>query len=299
MTKIALKEIKVGFRTRFDNGNIAELTEDIKLHGLLHPIIVSPDNELIAGFRRLKAIESLGWNEIPISIIDSKQSLDQFDIQISENMQRKDLNPLEISDAILERKHRFEQIYGKIQNGGDHCSEEYQKSRFANSKTAFPDFFEETAKLLKMGAASIRKFLVLNNIDADLKEKVSTREINYQAALTQQADRNRQKKTPIKKSAKHGSFRLPNQEQIAPFQAQYQTAPNLMQLFMLIQHSFQQVQRMQEKPLEYDKFELEYSYMLTQQMEVVMGFYSEVLTQLHQTQENKLKALTTEDTEKN
>ncbi|MFB3896824.1 MAG: ParB N-terminal domain-containing protein, partial [bacterium] len=116
--QISIASIKVGFRTRFDVGNIAELAEDIKLHGLLHPIIVSSENELIAGYRRLKAAESLGWEEVPATIQvpstkdqvpnlgNASQSeasaaisaLTCFDMQLSENLQRKDLNPIELSD---------------------------------------------------------------------------------------------------------------------------------------------------------------------------------------------------------
>ncbi|MFB3897071.1 MAG: hypothetical protein ACE14V_12290, partial [bacterium] len=83
----------------------------------------------------------------------------------------------------------------------------------------------------------------------------------------------------------------------APFQAQYRTAPNLMQVFILIQHSVQTIQRMQERPLEYEQFELEYSYMLTQQMELVMGYYTDILAKLHQEQEKKLQTLTTDSTD--
>ena len=395
MTKVPLKEIKVGFRTRFDIGNIAELAEDIKIHGMLHPILVieesikdqvsstelkspisnlptdaigaealakealaqagpqvestrsaitpTPEYELIAGFRRLKAAESLGWTEIPVTIqvpsikyqvpntgikseisnpsFDStnpdgfserepetgfaqdKQSaisiqksaislLVQFDMQLSENMNRKDLNPLELSDAILERKHRFEQVYGKIERGGDRKSQDYQEIKDALGVFDFPNFYETTAKLLKMNPKSISTFLRLNNLDPDLKEQVSNRTIGYREALTQQADRNRAKKQSDKrKSGLTSSIRLPNLEDIAPLQAQYQSAPNLMQLFMLIQHSFQTVQKLQEKPLEYDKFQMEYLFVFIQQMEVVIEYYREVLVQLNQTQESKLTEL--------
>jgi hypothetical protein len=308
--KLAISEIKVGFRARFDIGNIAELVEDIKTHGLLHPVVITPDYELIAGYRRLKAAESLGWLEIPITIqvpstkyevpstnnssfvLSSVLSLVQYDMQLSENMNRKELNPLELSEAILERKHRFEQVYGKIQNGGDHTSEEYQKSSFVLDETAQPNFYETTAKLLKMNSKTIYRFLQLKDLDPDLKEQVSNRTIGYREALTQQAERNRTKKQPSKpQKTPFKSIGLPNQEQIAPLQKQYQAAPNLMQLFMLIQHSFQTVRKLQEQPLEYAQFELEYLYLMIQQFEVVVGYYNEVLSQLHQEQERKISEL--------
>jgi hypothetical protein len=44
MQKVSISSIKVGFRTRFDEGNIAELAEDIKVHGLLHPILIAEES---------------------------------------------------------------------------------------------------------------------------------------------------------------------------------------------------------------------------------------------------------------
>jgi hypothetical protein len=198
---------------------------------------------------------------------------------------------LELSEAILERKKRFEQVYGKIERGGDHCSTQYQESKVASGDFAFPNFYETTAKLLKMNPKSVLNFLRLNNLEPDLKEQVSNRTIGYRDALTQQAERNRAKKQPKLQKTPFKSFGLPNQESIAPLQAQYQSAPNLMQLFMLIQHSFQTVQKMQEKPLEFDKFQFEFLFIFIQQLEVVVGYYRDLLEQLNQTQEKKINEL--------
>ncbi|MDI6782823.1 MAG: ParB N-terminal domain-containing protein [bacterium] len=291
MPKIPITEIKVSFRARTDIGNISELAEDIKQHGLLHPLVVTPEKELVAGYRRLKAAESLGWKEVPVTSVEPKQSLDQFDIQLSENMNRKELNPLELSDAILERKHRFEQVYGKIERGGDHCSAQYQESKVTNREFAFPDFYVETGKLLHQNPKTIFRFLQLQGLDTDLKGRVCNREINYQSALREQAERNRAKKPLGKRKSGLPSTRLPNQADIAPMQAQYQSAPNLMQLFILINHSFQTVQKMQEKPLELDKFQMEYLFVFIQQLETVIAYYRELLVQLNQTQEKTLTEL--------
>ncbi|MDI6782653.1 MAG: ParB N-terminal domain-containing protein [bacterium] len=129
MPKIPIAEIKVGNRNRFDIGNIQELAEDIQRYGLLHPPVVTAEKELVAGYRRLKAVELLGWTEASVTMVEPQQSLVQFDMQLAENIQRKDLNPLEISEAILERKHRFEQVYGEIKQGGDHIREIEEKSK--------------------------------------------------------------------------------------------------------------------------------------------------------------------------
>ena len=288
MPNVPIIEIKVSFRTRFDVGNIAELAEDIQRHGLLHPLVVTPENELVAGYRRLKAVELLGWKEVSVTIVTPAQSLAQFDMQLSENMKRKELNILELSEAILERKHRFEQVCGKIQNGGDHCSEEYQKSSFTAGETALPNFYQETAVLLNKSTKYIYDLLQLHILESDLKEQVRNRTLSYRAALEQQAQRNRVKKQVKKQKSTLQSVHLPNEKNIAPLQAQYQSAPNLMNLFMLVQHSFQTVQQMKEKSLEFDKFELEYLFLFIQQLETVIAYYRELLVQLNQSQERKI-----------
>jgi hypothetical protein len=81
MLKVSITEIKVGYRARFDIGNISELAEDINQHGMLHPLVVTPEYELIAGYRRLKAVELLGWQEIPVTIqVPSTENNSKFQI---------------------------------------------------------------------------------------------------------------------------------------------------------------------------------------------------------------------------
>ena len=155
MSKLPIAEIIIPTRVRSDLGNISALAEDIKIHGLLHPVVVNSQQELVAGYRRLQAAVSLGWTEIPVTIISTESSLAQFDMYLAENMKRKDLNPLEISEAILERKHRFEQVHGRIENGGYHPSKDSQETSLPSGQTAVPQFYEETGKLLNMSPFSI------------------------------------------------------------------------------------------------------------------------------------------------
>jgi N6-adenosine-specific RNA methylase IME4 len=91
IANIILKE-----RYRKDLGDISALAQSIKEVGLLHPIVVQPNNVLIAGKRRLEACKQLSWTKIPVTVIDLNDiALGQF----HENVYRKDLLPTEI-DAI-------------------------------------------------------------------------------------------------------------------------------------------------------------------------------------------------------
>jgi len=96
MRKLALNEIKVRNRFRKTLGDIPSLAASIEEVGLLHPIVVRPDGRLIAGERRLAACKELGWQSVPVTVVDLKEVIrDEF----AENTHRKNFLPSEI-DAI-------------------------------------------------------------------------------------------------------------------------------------------------------------------------------------------------------
>jgi N6-adenosine-specific RNA methylase IME4/ParB-like chromosome segregation protein Spo0J len=88
-----LADISIGVRYRRDLGDIEALAESIRIVGLLHPVVVTPDGQLIAGRRRLAACAFLGWDNVPVTVIDLRQVVlgEQH-----ENLARKDLLPSEI-----------------------------------------------------------------------------------------------------------------------------------------------------------------------------------------------------------
>jgi ParB family chromosome partitioning protein len=101
-------------RRDFDEAAIAELTESIKDHGLLQPLVVRRHGErwqLVAGERRLRAAIKAGWSDVPCHVreADDRQ---MAEIAIVENLQRKDLNPLEKAASF----HDYLQRYGCTQD---------------------------------------------------------------------------------------------------------------------------------------------------------------------------------------
>ena len=87
-------------RKKFDKDSLEELTNSIKQRGVIQPIIVrrSTDHnnkfELVAGERRWQASQSAGLHEVPAVIIEA-DNLKSLEFAIVENVQRKDLNPIE------------------------------------------------------------------------------------------------------------------------------------------------------------------------------------------------------------
>ncbi|WP_274362715.1 ParB N-terminal domain-containing protein [Paenibacillus thermotolerans] len=87
---IDIRKIKVSDRIRKDFGNIEELAEDIKLNGLINPPVVTPEYELIAGERRLRACKHLGFQQIEVRIMTVTDFEHQLKLEISENEHRKE-----------------------------------------------------------------------------------------------------------------------------------------------------------------------------------------------------------------
>ena len=99
--RIPIASIHIGERRRQELGDIASLAKNIELHGLIHPIVISSDNELVAGERRLRAHQHLGWDTIDVrrwAVLDPDQ---QREIELAENLDRKDLTPIERSRNVV------------------------------------------------------------------------------------------------------------------------------------------------------------------------------------------------------
>jgi N6-adenosine-specific RNA methylase IME4 len=70
VASLPVEQIRVGARHRKDMGDIAALAASVRELGLLHPVVVRPDGTLIAGERRIRAAQELGWAEIPVNVVD-------------------------------------------------------------------------------------------------------------------------------------------------------------------------------------------------------------------------------------
>ena len=102
-----ITEIIVGSRTRKEMGNLTDLINSIDEHGLLHPITIDPDDNLIAGHRRLEACRLLGWDEAPVMVVETADdALKAMQIEQDENTCRKDFTPTEA----VEMGRRIEEI---------------------------------------------------------------------------------------------------------------------------------------------------------------------------------------------
>lgn len=113
-------------RKNFDQEKILQLSESIKDHGILQPIILKKDGStytIVAGERRWRAAKAAGLKEVPAIIMDLTEK-EILEISLIENIQREDLNPIE--EAIA---------YKKLLDDFDLTQEELSK-RIGKSRTA-------------------------------------------------------------------------------------------------------------------------------------------------------------------
>ena len=107
--KVLIKDVKVKKRLRGDLGDIAALKESIQTVGLINPIIINEQNELISGYRRYEACRQLAFDEIEARIMETvTDKVKQLDIEYHENIGRIDLTGIERSAYTKKRKEILE-----------------------------------------------------------------------------------------------------------------------------------------------------------------------------------------------
>jgi ParB family chromosome partitioning protein len=103
--QIPIGDIVVKKRIRKELGDIEALAESLKRFGQISPIVISKKNVLIAGGRRLEAAKFLGWRTINAVISESAGELAQLEMEVEENIQRRDFNMEEVAEATKKLYH--------------------------------------------------------------------------------------------------------------------------------------------------------------------------------------------------
>lgn len=96
---VPIKDIKIKKRVRKDLGNLDDLKESLRTYGLLNPITLNSKYELIAGERRLQSAIQLGWTNINANIVDNLSEIEQLEMEIEENNQRKEFTDEELMEG--------------------------------------------------------------------------------------------------------------------------------------------------------------------------------------------------------
>lgn len=97
-------------RKIFTDNELEELAASIKENGLLQPLVVRPAAngrfELVAGERRLRSVQRLGWTEVPVLVREVEDDA-LLVLALVENLQREELNPMEEAEGYRTLAERF------------------------------------------------------------------------------------------------------------------------------------------------------------------------------------------------
>lgn len=205
VTKLSLKDVQARRdqpRKDFDINALQILADSIREHGVIQPILVremefTPGKyEIVAGERRFRAAEMAGLDEIPVAIMTG-DDLEVAKVALIENVQRKDLNPVEEAMAyrVLMDKFGLTQDQVATQAGKN-------RSTVANLLRLL-DLPEEVLAMLRDGSLSAGHARALLPLEDDEKEvslaqrivekELSVREVERMVAAIKRAE---QEETP-------------------------------------------------------------------------------------------------------
>ncbi|MFL2695429.1 MAG: ParB/RepB/Spo0J family partition protein [Gammaproteobacteria bacterium] len=187
-------------RTSFDQKKLEELAESIKKHGVIQPILVRKDGkgfELVAGERRFRAAKLAKLKKIPV-VVSNISDVQSLEIAVLENIQREDLNPLEVAKGYQRLKDEFGYTQEAVAK-----SVGKPRSSVANSLrllTLSPKIQDEIDKgVISEGHAKV--LLSIDGVKADqlltriISEHLSVRDLEKQITKISPQTSNKEKKS--------------------------------------------------------------------------------------------------------
>ncbi len=124
LQQIPVGEVKVGERLRrLDDGKVVELMNSYELMGVINPISVDQEFQLLAGAHRLEAARRLGWETIESKVFDD-EDLQRELIEIDENLIRNELCYIATAEHILNRERILESLGKRRERGSNRYTED-------------------------------------------------------------------------------------------------------------------------------------------------------------------------------
>lgn len=203
LTEVRLADITVKeqVRTKFNDASLRELSENIKVNGLIQPLVLHQDPKgkltLICGERRFRAMSLINMEKCPCFILDNKTEEELMAIQFSENSAREALHYIDKADGILNYQIATNASERKIQAALGISKSEVHRSLM----------IAKLSKELKEAAKvhDIEKYVLIELDDVkepSLKKKIT--KLVVEGAIT--------KRTELKKAIKEGGVVTPGKK---------------------------------------------------------------------------------------
>jgi len=194
--KIKISEIKIKKGRRpVDEDKVRELADSIKEVGLLNPITVTKENQLIAGAHRIAAYKLLGRKEIEATAIDVS-GLKAKLAEIDENLIRNELHFTVHGDLVLERKQIYEELHPETKAGVSQAVGMNRKKGNNVSAESAPTFVADTAEKTGVSTRAIHVELqIAENLTDEVKEIIRKYDIpkTYALKLARIVDKEKQR----------------------------------------------------------------------------------------------------------
>lgn len=213
-------------RTEFDADEIANLSSSIKQHGVLQPIVVRRSGErfqLIAGERRWRASIQAGLSEVPATIHDVDDR-EVAELTIVENLQRKDLGP-------LEKAASFQQYLEQYQATQEELASRLSvdRSTIANliRLLELPEEVQQALREQKITAGHARALLPLGEDREQIAfcKQIQDEQLSVRATEKLVAEKNRAEDEPFGVVGGSGpSITKPRDSQLASLEQEFRVA---------------------------------------------------------------------------
>ncbi|MDD4412719.1 MAG: ParB/RepB/Spo0J family partition protein [Patescibacteria group bacterium] len=160
-------------RRDFSEQSLQDLAESIREHGILQPLVVVKNGsgyELIAGERRLRAAKLAKLDTVP-AIIREATAQQKLELALIENIQREDLNPIEVALSMQKLSDEF------------NLSQDSIAKRLGKPRSSVANIFrllnlpEEMQKALSNGSISEGHAKILLGVDSPIKQQVLFKKI--------------------------------------------------------------------------------------------------------------------------
>ena len=165
--------VRNGWNIRSDNLNEVGVVNTLKCSieeiGLMHPIQINKNYELVSGFRRFRAIKLMRWENVPCNLVEYESELHEKLANIDENLERRNLSGKDLDKALKKRKDIYTAIYPQMAQPGRKSEGEKKEKTFA----------EETAEKTGLGESTIdKKIARVEKATPEVREAYEADKIN-------------------------------------------------------------------------------------------------------------------------
>ncbi|MEB8431708.1 ParB N-terminal domain-containing protein [Cocleimonas sp. KMM 6892] len=161
--------------------DVDTLKKSIESIGLINPLTINKDNELLAGSRRFQAVTELGWKEVDVHVVD-RDLLQQELISIDENLVREPLNRLELEKCLNRGREIYEQLNPnaiKIDVSNESLNPENKLKEKEQEKVDNDSFAAITSEKTGLSKSVIKSAIKRDELAADsVKQARSQGELN-------------------------------------------------------------------------------------------------------------------------